>query len=67
MGEQSFYIYSGEHNAYWRPESRGYTTKLEEAGRYTLSEAHRKTNHCGPEKHIKIGVFPPNLQGIPAQ
>ena len=67
MGEQDFYIYSGEHNAYWRPDASGYTTNLEEAGRYSLTEAHRKTNHCCPKKQIKIGVFPEHLQGRPAR
>ena len=56
--EQKFYIYSGEHNAYWRPKSRGYTTRLEEAGRYSLNEAKLATDHCCPKKKIKIGLCP---------
>lgn len=62
--EQAFYIYSGEHNAYWRPGYRGYTTKLSEAGRYSLNDAKSATDHCGPEKKIKIGAFPSNLGGL---
>ena len=32
-------IWSHEHNAYWRPNSRGYTTDGRQAGEYELSEA----------------------------
>lgn len=34
-------IWSHEHGAWWRPHSRGYTTAVAEAGRYT-EEAARK-------------------------
>jgi len=32
-------IWSNEHGAYWRPDERGYTRKLSEAGRYPLARA----------------------------
>ena len=58
MGEaRQFYIYSGEHNAYWRAECSGYTTSIDHIGRYTLNEAKQVTDHCGPEKQIKIGLI----------
>ena len=34
-----FYIWSFEHNAWWRPYSAGYTDHLDEAGHYTSEEA----------------------------
>lgn len=47
-------IWSGEHGAYWRPNSCGYTTLPAEAGRWTLAEAYFQTKHCGPEKSISF-------------
>ena len=32
-------IYSREHNAWWRPKAAGYTSHIENAGRYTYDEA----------------------------
>lgn len=49
-----FLIYSGEHGAYWRPGGHGYTTRPDEAGRWTLAEAYFATKHCGPEKAISF-------------
>lgn len=34
-----FLIWSIEHDAWWRPQSLGYTRTLSEAGRYTRHEA----------------------------
>lgn len=34
-----YLIWSNEHNAWWRPESCGYTTFIESAGRYSKDEA----------------------------
>jgi len=49
-----YLIWSGEHNAYWRPDGAGYSTRIRDAGRYTLEDAKKRTNHCGPEKKIEI-------------
>lgn len=38
-----YLIWSNEHNAWWRPDARGYTAFLKDAGRYTRDEALR---HC---------------------
>ena len=46
------WIYSAEHNAWWRPNSRGYTSNKEIAGVYDLTDAYSATSHCGPEKKI---------------
>ena len=32
-------IFSREHGAYWRPNGAGYTTLLDEAGKYTFDDA----------------------------
>jgi len=34
-----FYIWSYEHDAWWGPESRGYTKDKKEAGIYSAAEA----------------------------
>lgn len=34
-----FYIWSFEHNGWWRPGRMGYTPKLSEAGKYHKMEA----------------------------
>ncbi|HEV7297950.1 MAG TPA: hypothetical protein VGN72_01190 [Tepidisphaeraceae bacterium] len=32
-------VWSNEHNAWWRPEWKGYTQQVRDAGRYGLAEA----------------------------
>lgn len=34
-----YLIWSIEHDAWWKPASRGYTKKRSEAGQYTYEEA----------------------------
>lgn len=48
-------IWSNEHGAWWAPNSRGYTTLLEAAGRYTKEQA---DVICG-----KLGE--PRFEGVP--
>lgn len=48
------YIWSGEHQAYWRPESRGYTMYADQAGSWHIKEAFKMTKHCCPAKQIKF-------------
>lgn len=36
---EHYLIWSNEHQAWWRAESRGYTTLLQQAGRYSFDEA----------------------------
>ena len=56
LSKGTFLIWSGEHNAYWRPDSSGYTTFRSKAGRYTFGEAWKVTSHAGPEKKIQFVV-----------
>ena len=52
--KKQVYIFSDEHNAYWRPNGAGYTLDGIDAGIYDKDEAIRKTKHCGPEKRIRL-------------
>ena len=47
-------IWSGEHGAWWRPSSSGYSTNIDDAGIYDHDDAVRRTRGCGPEKKIKL-------------
>ena len=39
MTTELYLIWSNEHRAWWRPNSRGYTAHLEKAGRYSRNDA----------------------------
>ena len=39
MADGKYLIWSNEHGAWWRPNSAGYTTFLESAGRYPRDRA----------------------------
>lgn len=39
VGGERYLIWSNEHGAWWRPNSRGYTINLEQAGRYSYQAA----------------------------
>ena len=52
--EDLVYIWSGEHNAYWRPDSAGYTVRIQSAGLYSRAEAERILASAGPEKRLEI-------------
>ena len=45
-------IWSGEHMAWWRPNSRGYTDCECQAGIYTMDEAWATSSHCCKKKKI---------------
>lgn len=48
MGEEMWLIWSNEHNAWWAPNSLGYTPSITKAGRYTLEDTRARTMHAGP-------------------
>lgn len=43
--------HSGEFALWWKPDARGYTTNLEEAGRYTESDA--KGHEAGAQGFVR--------------
>ena len=54
-------IWSIEHNAWWRPDRRGYTPDRTSAGRYTMKEAleivssaNRYVNYDSPPNEAMI-------------
>lgn len=49
------YIWSHEHNAYWRANGSGYTCRVTDGlGVYDFEDAFERTRHCGPEKMIEF-------------
>ncbi|MHB9879143.1 hypothetical protein ACSMXM_05715 [Pacificimonas sp. ICDLI1SI03] len=51
-------IWSGEHHAYWRPNSAGYCTDGLGAGLYSRAEAERIVRGCDAEKKVQIREIP---------
>lgn len=49
---RSVRIWSAEWRAWWRPDGRGYTDKINDAGIYSFEDAWSRSAHCGPEKGI---------------
>jgi hypothetical protein len=47
-------IYSKQWGAWWRANGAGYTTVIEQAGVYPITEAWKCVSHCGPEKKIEL-------------
>jgi len=58
------YIWSNEHDAYWSPNCRGYTTSRESAGVYSLKQAFEI---CQGANRSLVGEAVPNetIQPIP--
>lgn len=55
-GERKVYIES--NHGIWRPNARGYTTKISEAWILTMLEAYEQTDTCGEEKRVYFH-YPP--------
>lgn len=51
---RAVYIYSNEHDAYWRANGAGYTRDGLNAGQYWFEDAWARTNHCDPSKRIEF-------------
>lgn len=60
-------IWSNEHLGWWGPNEQGYTTKIDKAGRYMLSEAIRicvESNEFPYIKNIPNEVIVPSPELI---
>ena len=55
-----YYIWSNEHKAWWRPNSRGYTNHVSAAGEYSLKEALTICS-SGRSMNFKATGVPPEL------
>jgi hypothetical protein len=55
--ETKYLIYSREHNAWWRPNSRGYTSRESDAGRYGYDEANRTCVGAGLDDRDAVNEF----------
>jgi hypothetical protein len=58
--EDAVLIWSGEHHAYWRPNSAGYCTDGFGAGVYDRVTALQIVAGCDPEKRVSIREIDPN-------
>jgi hypothetical protein len=52
-------IWSNEHNAYWRPDSCGYTVRMKSVGIYSRAEAESIVRGTYPEKGLEIEPLTP--------
>ena len=52
------FIWSDEHNAYWRPNGAGYTVRIGGAGLYDRAEAENILRGVNPEKRLVIEEIP---------
>lgn len=61
------FIWSAEHNAYWRPNGNGYTRRIGGAGLYDRVEAEEILRGVGPEKRLVIEELPPWARALEAE
>ena len=64
MKEQEYLIWSFEHDGWWKPEWKGYTEKLSQAGVYSYAEALKICLNAN--KYQKENKFP-NEAMVPIQ
>jgi hypothetical protein len=63
MSEIAYLLWSNKHSMWWRPDSRGYTENMEEAGRYARDEAVNlvaRSADCGILAHVTCMVAAPD-------
>lgn len=61
---ENWLVWSLEHEAWWKPARRGYTTIKSEAGRYTFTEAEdivRMANRFHPDELPFEAMIPEDL------
>jgi hypothetical protein len=57
-----YLLWSGRHQAWWKPDARGYSVNLEDAGRYTRAQALRHvvaSAQCGIREQVTSMVAAP--------
>jgi hypothetical protein len=69
--DEQYLVWSNEHQAWWRPNSAGYSTDVRNAGRYSRAEAieisgtarngWRKPERLPDELAINIQDLPPEI------
>lgn len=59
--EAKYLVWSIEHQAWWAPRARGYTTHLAEAGRYTKNAAGAILRQANYAPHIHHEVMIPEF------
>ena len=66
MKNESFVIWSWEHQEWWAPNRQGYTEQLAQAGRYTFDEAAKITvGHIPAGEEIAMLEAEAFQRGIP--
>jgi hypothetical protein len=63
MSEIVYLLWSNKHGAWWRPDGRGYTDSIEEAGDYTEAEAVARVKQsalCGDRNKVTLMVAAPH-------
>jgi hypothetical protein len=61
-----YLLWSGKHEAWWAPYARGYTTAVENAGRYTRDQAVQhvvQSALCGVREQVTSMVAAPDNWG----
>lgn len=61
------FIWSDEHNAYWRHNGAGYTVRIGGAGLYDRAEAEKILRGVGPEKRLVIEEIPVWARALEAE
>lgn len=59
---RTYLIWSREHNSWWRPNRRGYTTNIKSAGHYSFTEA---LEICFGANYFVNDHQPPNETIVP--
>ena len=64
MKSENWLIWSYEHDAWWKPNSMGYTRKYLEAGRYSEKEAEKICKQADIGRRLLSSVMPPEIMVI---